>query len=158
MRLFRLIQIPLALTTFLSWAPSDAQTIPAGYPRTPWIGSCFANGKGNGVSCTINTPAGQEVVVETVTFIGASDASYDNVVLYLGMVTGGIPFAWANQIHKTVLSGAGHNYQLSQTVALYGDPLQAIFVSFATDGNNPTVGLEGTVYLSGYTVPVSAGS
>jgi hypothetical protein len=146
----------------------DAQTIAAGYPRTPWSASCeLGLTVARVTTCSIVAVPNVEIVVETVTLQAASDNSYDHVLLSLSTQTGGQPFVWTNQIQRSIFDiregeSARHSYYSSQPLTMYVDPATAsrnqgannVQISVETDGTNTALGLSATVWLAGYAVPV----
>ncbi len=82
----------IVLLSTLTSSVVSAQTIAAGYPRTPWAGSCkLVAGAGTLINATCNIIAvpGAEIVVETMTVIAVSDVSHDNVLLQMITTAGG---------------------------------------------------------------------
>jgi hypothetical protein len=144
--------------------------------RNPWSASCAFSATNDQASCDIFTPNGKEVVIQTITFQGASDVSHDNVVLNLYIpISGGNQATWSNQILKTVLNhnpsdylglspalpDGSHYFLWSASTTLYVDPPLVgvpgyeISAAAITDGPNPK-GLIGIVTLTGYAVTLSA--
>jgi hypothetical protein len=159
----------IVLLSALTSHVADAQVIASGYPRAPWAGSCELGLTVASVSsCSINGVPSMEIVVETVTLQAASDNSYDHVLLSVSTQTGGQSFVWNNQILQSIFNipegrSARHAYYSSQPLAMYVDPAtthpspgpNSIHISIETDGQNQSLGLSGTVWQTGYSVPVA---
>jgi hypothetical protein len=159
----------IVLLSALTSHVANAQVITSGYPRTPWAGSCEVGLTVVSVSsCSISAVPSTEIVVETVTLQAASDNSYDHVLLSVSTQTGGQSFVWNNQILQSIFNipegrSARHAYYSSQPLAMYVDPTtthpspgpNSSHISIETDGQNPSLGLSGTVWLTGYTVSVA---
>jgi hypothetical protein len=135
--------------------------------RNAWTETCSFIEPTPHAACYFTTPAGKEIVIQTVSFRGASDTSIDSVVLTLNIASGQIFSTWSNEIHKTILNvppeinlplPSDSNYYLSgSSTTLYVNPPvtpQAINITAYVNTASPRSAnqLYGYVTLVGYTV------
>jgi hypothetical protein len=132
-------------------APVRDQDNPA---RHPFATSCGASTKGSIVVClTPAIPAGQEVVIETISFNGFGDPGNSTVGFVVSTTTAGSSLDMRlNYISDSGNSPSAASYGAIQPLRLYADPGSQIFCQADTRGDNPSSGLEFTCSFSGYFV------
>jgi hypothetical protein len=125
--------------------------------RRPFSAQCFSTGStGNSVNCSTPTiPAGEEVVIESISFQGFASAS--NSVLVPQVIT--FESGVQNTFNPNPMTDSGFFqpsaafFQGGQTVRLYADPGSVITCAGVTRGANPVgVGLVVDCFFSGYSV------
>jgi hypothetical protein len=151
-------------------------------PRNPWMGTCNISPVSSGIEgfadCQISVTAGQELVIQTITFTGYA-TNHTHMLLTLGcpgcaasvirpvIGVSELPL-WNNQIDAIVSSpalAAGINAFASTfpcTIYYPGpyagsEPPAPLDLSIQTNANNPVIdgfSLEGTFTLFGYAVNV----
>ena len=105
------------------------------------------------VSCdTPPIPAGEEVVIETVSFRGNADLNNPLLTASIDLQTGGIRNAFSFIVPSSYSPPFAPVYVATQSARFYVDPGSTISCQFTTPNNNPTFPLAAFCLFSGYSV------
>lgn len=132
--------------------------------RHPFYGHCSVLSSlthGDGGSCVISVPAGEEVVLQTERLYTTADPKNTKVLNYLMMTTaGGFEPVYTDAVgHDTGFYQPAFSADFSAyNWTLYADPGTSITCGASTRATNPVVGLELDCTLTGYYVTLAAGS
>jgi hypothetical protein len=123
--------------------------------RRPFTTSCRNVSAAFVVACnTPPIPAGEEVVVESISFSVSSDHSNSVLNVSLSTVESGSQnnFVANTLFDSGFLQPSQADFEGGQSVRLYADPGTVISCAAATHGPNPSSGLGMFCFISGYSV------
>jgi hypothetical protein len=141
--------------------------------RNAYLASCYIASGYSNTSCAFTTPAGKEVVIQTVSFTGATNVSITTLDLTVVTTINGQPAYWTVEIPKSALDSAPYvpgaplptisSYYLSgSSTTLYADPTAAPgFNNITVNINADHQGFDrvaGWVTLAGYAVNLDSSS
>jgi hypothetical protein len=123
--------------------------------RHPFVTSCTTSSTGIGATCsTPSIPAGEEVVIETISIRGSAVPGNSALELSVGTTAGQNPQTYG--LNSLIDDGTGQPteafFQGAQALRLYADPSSVIECTGFTKGANPTTGLGLSCIFSGYSV------
>ena len=119
--------------------------------RRPFTTTCSSSSGTPITACaTPRIPAGEEVVIETVSFFGSADPTNTRLQPQLETTASGVFQSYVFNFIE--FSGAGEGFGSTQPVRLYADPDTPIGCLAFTQGANPLFGLSLTCVISGYSV------
>jgi hypothetical protein len=141
--------------------------------RNAYLASCYIETGVPNTSCAFTTPRQKEVVIQTVSFTGATNVSVTTLDLTVTTTVGGQPAYWTVEIPKSALNSAPYmpgapfpsisSYYLSGTsTTLYADPTPVPgFNNITVNINADHQGFDrvaGWVTLAGYAVNLDSSS
>ena len=105
---------------------------------------------------TGSVPAGEEFVIETVSFGGAADSTNTRLVPLLTVVSAGLAqsVTLSSIGDDGLLQPRASEFEVTQAARLYADPGSSPNCVVFTKGSNLTEGINFTCTISGYTVSV----
>lgn len=105
-------------------------------------------------SCSIPVPASEELVIQNLGCKANSDTVNKTLLteIYTSIALADDAYHASTAADTGFGAGTQSQYNTGASLTLYADPSTNILVQFTTKTPNPTIGLFGTCFLTGYSV------